>query len=98
MKIISAYEFTLERCQKIVILMIAVISFAVFMGIRNSFSVFLVPIVEHFHWERGLTAGIFLMNEITFALFSPAVGFLVDLHSPRRVMLIGICLFSLPPA
>jgi MFS family permease len=70
------------------------VALAVANGLYFSFSVFLVPLVEEFHWSRGLTAGALSLSTVLQGLLSPVAGILVDRFGPRRVILSGAVLLS----
>ena len=63
-------------------------------GLYFTFSVFLVPLVEEFHWSRGLTAGALSLSTVLQGLLSPVAGILVDRLGPRPVILSGAILLS----
>jgi len=63
-------------------------------GLYFSFSVFLVPLVDEFHWSRGLTAGAQSVSTVLQGLLAPVAGILVDRFGPRRVILAGVVLLS----
>jgi MFS family permease len=63
-------------------------------GLYFSFSVFLVPLIEEFHWSRGLTAGAQSVSTINQGLLAPVAGILVDRFGPRRVILTGTVLLA----
>lgn len=67
---------------------------AVANGLYFTFSVFLVPLVEEFHWSRGLTAGALSLSTVLQGLLSPVAGILVDRFGPRRIILGGAVLLS----
>jgi MFS family permease len=70
------------------------VALAVANGLYFTFSVFLVPLVEEFHWSRGLTAGALSLSTVLQGLLSPVAGILVDRFGPRRIILSGAVLLS----
>ncbi len=58
-------------------------------GIRFSFSVFYVAILEDFGWTRAETAGMFSINMVVYGLSSALGGFLVDRFGGRKVLSTG---------
>ncbi len=81
-----------------VIVGIAVVSMTLVMGIRHSFSVFFLPILDEFGWSRGSTAMMLSMNLLIYGLMAPVAGSLGDRWKARRVMLIGIAILGLATA
>ena len=67
-------------------------------GLMFSFSVFLVPLLEEFHWSRGVAAGAFSVSAVVQGVLSPVVGALVDRVGPRRVILGGAVMLGLSSA
>jgi MFS family permease len=78
-----------------VIVAVALISMAFWFGIRTSFSVFYVALLEDFPWSRAGSAGIQSMALITYTVLSPIVGGLIDRFGPRRVIGPGILVLTL---
>ena len=78
-----------------VIVGISFISLIFWFGVRTSFSVFYVAILEDFSWTHGATAGIQSMALITSAVVAPIIGGLIDRLGPRRVIGPGIFLMAL---
>ncbi len=74
---------------------ISFISMAFWFGIRSSFSVFYVALLEDFSWGRGESAGVQSMALITYTIFAPLAGGLIDRFGPRRVIGPGIVLLAL---
>jgi MFS family permease len=70
------------------------VALAVGNGLYFSFSVFLVPLIEEFHWSRGLTAGAQSISTVVQGALAPVAGILVDRFGPRRVILTGTVLLS----
>ncbi|MFQ6672833.1 MAG: MFS transporter [Candidatus Tectimicrobiota bacterium] len=70
-------------------------SFAIFTvvyGVRFSFAIFFVAVLEEFGWSRALLAGVFSLGTLVFGCTSPVAGSLVDRYGARRVMLVGAVL------
>jgi MFS family permease len=65
------------------------IIFSVAYGVRLSFAVFFVALLNEFGWSRTLLAGVFSLGTLVFGITSPAVGALLDRYGSRRVMLAG---------
>ncbi|MFP4088636.1 MAG: MFS transporter [Desulfobacteraceae bacterium] len=78
-----------------IIVGVALVSMAFWLGIRTSFSVFYVALLEEFPWKRGESAGVQSMALFTYTLLAPLVGGLIDRFGPRRVILPGIVILSL---
>jgi MFS family permease len=78
-----------------IIVAVALISMAGWFGIRTSFSVFYVALLEDFPWNRGDSAAVQSMAMITYTIMAPIVGGLIDRFSPRRVIVPGILVLCL---
>ncbi len=78
-----------------VIVAVALVSMAFWLGIRSSFSVFYVTLLEDFSWNRGSSAGVQSMALVTYTLLAPIVGGLIDRFGPRRVVIPGILILTL---
>jgi MFS family permease len=78
-----------------IIVGVALVSMAFWLGIRTSFSVFFVAFLGEFHWSRASTAGVQSLALITYTVLAPIVGGLIDRHGPRRVIVPGILVFAL---
>ncbi|UCF93052.1 MAG: MFS transporter [Desulfobacterales bacterium] len=77
------------------IVAVALVSLAFWFGIRSSFSVFYVALLEDFPWNRGDSAGVQSMALITYTLMAPVVGGLIDRFGPRRIIIPGIFVLTL---
>lgn len=64
----------------------AFVTWAISMGPRQAYSVFLLSFVDEFGWSRGLAAGAFSVHMVFYALGGLALGILVDRTGPRRVI------------
>ena len=73
---------------------VSMVSLGFWFGIRTSFSVFYVTLLEEFAWDRGDSAGVQSMAMISYTILSPVVGTLIDRFGPRRIILPGILLLS----
>lgn len=78
-----------------VIVAVALISMAFWFGIRTSFSVFYVALLEDFSWSRAGSAGIQSMALITYTVLAPIVGGLIERFGPRRVIGPGILVLTI---
>lgn len=72
-----------------VIVGIAFVTMAVGVTARTAFSLLMSPLIDEFHWDRGLVAGAFSFGFLVSAGLSPIVGRVLDLRGPRIVILCG---------
>ena len=77
-----------------IIVGVALVSMAFWFGIRTTFSVFYVALLEDFPWSRGEAAGVQSMALITYTIMAPLVGGLIDRFGPRRIIIPGILLLA----
>jgi MFS family permease len=77
-----------------IIVAIGLISMAFWFGIRSSFSIFYVALLEDYPWSRSEAAGVQSMALITYTILAPLVGGLIDRFGPRRIISLGILLLS----
>ena len=84
-----AASCTLQRYYPWVVIGIAFFTVAVAFGARNAFSVFLVAVIQEFHWSRGLASGALMLGSIMWTLSAPVIGILLDRFGPRTVLPIG---------
>jgi MFS family permease len=73
-----------------VIVAAAFVTMAIGVNARTAFSLLFPPILDEFHWDRGVVAGVFSFGFFTSALVSPFVGRMVDLKGPRIVVESGV--------
>lgn len=78
-----------------IIVAVALVSMAFWPGIRSSFSVFYVALLEEFPWNLGSSAGVQSMALVTYTLLAPLGGGLIDRFGPRRVVVQGILVLVL---
>ncbi|MBL0159331.1 MAG: MFS transporter [Bryobacterales bacterium] len=60
-----------------------------------TFSIFLKPVAEEFHWTRGAVSAAFGFAAMTVAVCSPVLGRLLDRHGPRAVILPCMAVFGI---
>jgi MFS family permease len=73
---------------------IAFVTMAIGVTARTAFSLLLPPLIDEFHWDRGLSAGAFSFGFLVSAAISPIVGRVMDLRGPRIVIETGALLLS----
>ena len=74
---------------------LSMVSMAFWFGIRTTFSVFFVELIDHFHWGRAEAAGAQSIAMLVYMIMAPIIGTLVDRVGPRKVILPGILLTGL---
>jgi MFS family permease len=74
---------------------LSMVSMAFWFGIRTTFSVFFVALIDHFHWGRAEAAGAQSIAMLVYMIMAPIIGTLVDRVGPRKVILPGIILTGL---
>jgi len=77
-----------------IIVGVGLVSMTFWFGVRASFSVFYVPLLEEFQWNRGESAGVQSITLLAYTVLAPIVGGLIDRFGPRRVIVPGILVFS----
>ncbi|KON31087.1 hypothetical protein AC482_01875 [miscellaneous Crenarchaeota group-15 archaeon DG-45] len=63
-------------------------------GIRNSFSVFYLSLLDEFGWGRAGTVGIFSLHIVVYGLVAPVSGRLADKFGPRKIVPLGTLLIA----
>ncbi len=69
---------------------VSFVTMAVGVNARTTFSLLFPAILAEFHWDRGVTAGVFSFGFLVSALITPFVGRLMDARGPRLVVEIGV--------
>ena len=64
------------------------------MGAATTFGVFLKPLADEFGWSRGAVSAAFGIAAVMVAVCSPALGYLLDRISPRRVIVPCLTIFG----
>jgi MFS family permease len=77
---------TLQRYYPWVVIAIAFLTVAVAFGARNAFAVFLIAVIEEFHWSRALASGALMLGSVMWTLSAPLIGVLLDRLGPRIVI------------
>ena len=78
-----------------VIVGLAMISMSFWFGVRSTFSVFFVALIDQFHWSRAEAAGAQSIAMLVYMIMAPIIGTLVDRIGPRKTILPGIFLLGL---
>lgn len=74
---------------------IAFLTVAVAFGTRNAFAVFLIAVIEEFHWSRGLASGVLMLGSVMWTISAPIIGILLDRLGPRIVLPGGAIIMAL---
>jgi len=84
----------LQRYYPWVVIAIAFFTVAVAFGTRNAFSVFLIAVIQEFHWSRGLASGALMLGSVMWTLSAPVIGMLLDRFGPRTVLPLGALIMA----
>jgi MFS family permease len=71
---------------------LSMISMSFWFGLRTSFSLFFVVLINQFEWGRAETAGVQSVAMFVYMIMAPIIGTLVDRIGPRKVIGIGAAL------
>src|SRR6266481_636619 len=85
----------LQRYYPWIVIGIAFLTVGVAFGTRNAFAVFLIAVIEEFHWSRGLASGALMLGAVMWTLAAPVIGILLDRFGPRVVLPCGSILMAL---
>jgi MFS family permease len=77
-----------------VIVAVVFVTMGIGINARTAFSLLFPPILDEFHWDRGVTAGAFSFGFIVSAALSPLLGRLMDKRGPLLVNEIGVVLIG----
>jgi MFS family permease len=72
-----------------IIVAVSFLSLFFSLGVRVSFGVYYVAILDEFGWTRADTAGAFSLAMCVHALISPLSGYLIDRFNPRKFFPVG---------
>jgi MFS family permease len=84
-----------QRYYPWVVIAIAFLTVGVAFGSRNAFAVFLVAVIEEFHWSRGLASGALMVGSVMWTLAAPVIGIFLDRLGPRVVLPGGAIIMAL---
>ena len=85
----------LQRYYPWVVIGIAFLTVGVAFGTRNAFAVFLIAVIEEFHWSRGLASGALMLGSVVWTLAAPIIGILLDRFGPRVVLTGGSIIMAM---
>ena len=58
----------LQRYYPWVVIAIAFLTVAVAFGARNAFAVFMIAVIDEFHWSRGLASGVLMLGSVMWTI------------------------------
>ena len=73
---------------------VSFVTMAIGVNARTAFSLLFPPILDEFHWDRGIIAGAFSFGFLISAVVTPCVGWLTDRRGPRLVIETGVVLMG----
>jgi MFS family permease len=77
-----------------IIIAVVFVTMAIGVNARTSFSLLFPPILDEFHWDRGVIAGAFSFGFLVSGVLSPLMGRMMDRAGPRIVMEFGVVLMA----
>ena len=77
-----------------VIVVVTFVTMGIGVNARTAFSLLFPPILDEFHWDRGVTAGAFSFGFVVSGIMSPTIGRMMDRFGPRAVMELGTLLMA----
>lgn len=78
-----------------IVVALSFLTVGVAFGCRSAFAVFLVAVIEEFHWSRALTSGVLFLGALVWSLAAPFIGMLLDRFGPRVVFPAGSLIMAL---
>ncbi len=78
-----------------IVVAVSFVTLIMIYGLRYSFSVFYVAILDEFGWSRADTALIFSASLVTYGVVAPISGALLDRFGPRWIISIGALLATI---
>src|SRR6202451_2974604 len=72
-----------------IIVAVTFVAMGIGVNARTAFSLLFPPILDEFHWDRGVTAGSFSFGFVAAAIMSPTIGRMMDRWGPRVVTELG---------
>ena len=76
----------MQRCYPWVVIGVAFFTVAMAFGARNAFAVFLIAVIEEFHWSRALASGALMLGSLVWTVVAPVIGNLLDRYGPGPVL------------
>ncbi len=77
-----------------IIVAVTFVAMGIGVNARTAFSLLFPPILDEFHWDRGVTAGAFSFGFVVSGIMSPLIGRMMDRFGPRAVMELGTALMA----
>jgi MFS family permease len=77
-----------------IIVAVTFVSMGIGVNARTTFSLLFPPILDEYHWDRGVTAGSFSFGFVISAIMSPVIGRMMDRVGPRAVTELGTLLMG----
>ena len=72
-----------------IIVLVGILFMSLAYGVRYSFSVIFTSLLDQFQWSRDATAAMLSFHMLSYGVFSPIAGALVDRIGPKKTMTLG---------